>query len=61
MTADAQVRRGSQAGPVADRDLQTGAGLMAIAGVAFVGYGLVFLVWNFVGGGFELGVQTING
>lgn len=31
------------------------------AGVAFIGYGVVFLIWSFVGGGFELGVTTING
>ncbi len=34
---------------------------MAFAGVAFVGYGVVFLVLNFVGGGFELGVSTLDG
>lgn len=34
---------------------------MAFAGIAFVGYGLVFLVRNFAGGKFELGVDTING
>lgn len=44
-----------------DVDLKKGSLLMALAGVAFVGYGLVFLVWNFTGGGFELGVDTING
>jgi cytochrome bd-type quinol oxidase subunit 1 len=34
---------------------------MALAGVAFVGYGVVFLVLNFVGSGFELGVSTLDG
>jgi hypothetical protein len=34
---------------------------MALAGVAFIGYGVVFLVLNFVGGGFELGVNTLAG
>jgi hypothetical protein len=34
---------------------------MAVAGVAFVGYGVVFLALNFVGGGFELGVSTLDG
>ena len=43
------------------RDLRKGALLMAISGVAFIGYGLVFLFWNFVGDGFELGVATLNG
>lgn len=42
-------------------DLRKGSALMALAGIAFIGYGLVFLVWNFAGGGFELGVDTING
>lgn len=41
--------------------LRHGSLLMAITGVAFIGYGVVFLIWNFVGGGFELGVTTING
>lgn len=34
---------------------------MALAGVAFVGYGVVFLARTFVGTGFELGVATLNG
>ena len=42
-------------------DLRTGSLLMAFTGVAFIGYGLVFLIWDLVGGGFELGVDTING
>ena len=41
--------------------LRNGSLLMALAGVAFVGYGIVFLVMNFVGGGFELGVSTLDG
>jgi len=41
--------------------LQNGALLMALAGVAFVGYGVVFLVLDFVGSGFELGVSTLAG
>lgn len=40
---------------------RTGAALMALAGIAFVGYGVVFLVLNFVGSGFELGVSTLSG
>ena len=34
---------------------------MALAGVAFVGYGVAFLLRNFFGSGFELGVDTIGG
>jgi len=41
--------------------LWTGSLLMALAGVAFIGYGIVFLVVNFVGGGFELGVSHLGG
>lgn len=41
--------------------LRNGALLMALAGVAFVGYGIVFLALNFVGSGFELGVSTLDG
>lgn len=48
-----QVEIGSQ--------LRNGSLLMALAGVAFIGYGLVFLVMNFVGSGFELGVSTLDG
>lgn len=42
-------------------NLRKGALLMAIAGVAFIGYGVVFLIRTFAGAGFELGVDTING
>jgi len=34
---------------------------MALAGVAFVGYGVVFPPRTFVGSGFEAGVATLNG
>lgn len=34
--------------------LRIGSLLMALAGIAFIGYGIVFLVLNFVGSGFEL-------
>lgn len=34
---------------------------MALAGIAFIGYGIAFLVLNFVGGGFEIGVSTLDG
>jgi len=41
--------------------LKQGAMLMLIASLAFIGYAAVFLVRNFTGGGFELGVQSLNG
>jgi hypothetical protein len=41
--------------------LSQGAGLMLIASLAFVGYAVVFFFRNFAGGGFELGVTTLNG
>ncbi len=41
--------------------LNQGAVLMLIGGLAFIGYAVVFLFRNFVGGGFELGVDTLNG
>ena len=44
-----------------ESQLRNGSLLMALAGVAFVGYGLVFLVLNFAGSGFELGVSTLGG
>ncbi len=42
-------------------DLNRGALLMSLAGVAFIGYAVVFLMRNFSGSGFELGVDTLNG
>lgn len=41
--------------------LRNGSVLMALAGVAFIGYGVVFLALNFVGSGFEIGVSTLDG
>lgn len=41
--------------------LGAGSLLMALAGIAFIGYGIVFLVLNFVGSGFELGVSHLGG
>jgi len=41
--------------------LNQGAVLMLIGALAFIGYAVVFLFRNFAGGGFELGVQTLNG
>jgi hypothetical protein len=34
---------------------------MLIGALSFIGYGLVFFVRSFVGEGFELGVETLNG
>ncbi|XVH32026.1 hypothetical protein ACNS7O_02260 [Haloferacaceae archaeon DSL9] len=42
-------------------DLRYGAALMALAGIGFVGYGVVFLVLAFFGSGFEIGVATLDG
>ncbi|SFC07856.1 hypothetical protein SAMN05444422_104153 [Halobiforma haloterrestris] len=41
--------------------LRNGSLLMTLAGIGFVGYGVVFLVMNFVGSGFEIGVGTLGG
>lgn len=41
--------------------LNQGAVLMLIGSLAFIGYAVVFLFRNFAGGGFELGVKTLNG
>ncbi|WP_132058803.1 hypothetical protein [Halorussus amylolyticus] len=41
--------------------LRNGSALMALAGVGFIGYGVVFLAMNFVGSGFEIGVSTLGG
>ena len=41
--------------------LNQGAMLMLIGSLAFIGYAVVFLFRNFAGGGFELGVTTLNG
>jgi hypothetical protein len=42
-------------------ELNRGAILMSLAGLAFIGYAAVFLLRNFSGSGFELGVETLNG
>src|ERR1700730_14146896 len=44
-----------------DTGLNQGAILMLIASLAFIGYAVVFLLRNFSGSGFELGVDTLNG
>jgi hypothetical protein len=41
--------------------LRQGAALMVIAALGFIGYAVVFLIRNFAGHGFELGVDTLNG
>lgn len=41
--------------------LRNGSILMALAGIAFIGYGVIFIVLNFVGTGFEIGVSTLAG
>src|SRR5262249_45270018 len=41
--------------------LKQGALLMLIGSLAFIGYAVVFLFRNYAGGGFELGVETLNG
>lgn len=41
--------------------LRTGAIVMLIGAVSFIGYAVVFFFRNFIGTGFELGVDTING
>jgi uncharacterized protein YacL len=53
VVAEDQVELGS--------NLRIGSLLMTLAGVAFLGYGIVFLMMNFVGGGFELGVSHLSG
>ena len=44
-----------------DSGLRLGAQLMLIASLAFIGYAIVFFIRNFGGGGFELGVDSLNG
>ena len=61
MTTTTRPTHRSKTHGTAKADLRRGATLMAAAGLAFVGYGLVFLVRDLAGGGFELGVESING
>jgi len=42
------------------RTLDTGAGLMALAALAFIGYAVVFFFRSFAGSGFEIGVATLG-
>ena len=39
-----------------DRSLALGAGLMALAGIGFIGYGIIFFVRNFTDSFLELGI-----
>lgn len=41
--------------------LRSGAIVMLIGALSFIGYAVVFFFRNFTGTGFELGVETING
>jgi len=41
--------------------LESGSILMLLGALSFVGYGIVFFFRSFLGTGFELGVDTING
>jgi hypothetical protein len=41
--------------------LRNGAGLMVLGALIFLVYAVVFLIRALAGGGFELGVQTLNG
>ncbi|MFC4550105.1 MULTISPECIES: hypothetical protein [Halorussus] len=61
MATEQPVAREQQQRIEIDSQLRNGSLLMALAGVAFVGYGIVFLALNFVGSGFELGVSTLDG
>lgn len=54
MTATATTRTQSRSVP--ETRLRTGSGLMALAGVAFIGYAVVFFVRNFTDAFLELGI-----
>lgn len=61
MTAQYQPTESTEREIHHEGSLRIGSLLMALAGVAFVGYGVAFLWRNFFGSGFELGVGTIGG
>jgi hypothetical protein len=42
----------------ADSRLRTGSAIMALAGVGFIGYGVIFFILNFTGSGLELGIGS---
>lgn len=54
MTATATTRQQSRS--VDEARLRTGSGLMALAGLAFIGYAVVFFVRNFTDAFLELGI-----
>lgn len=47
--------------PSENPSLRAGALVMLIGALSFIGYAVVFFFRNFLGTGFELGVETING
>ncbi|WP_135305175.1 hypothetical protein [Haloarcula amylovorans] len=61
MATEQSIADERQEQPELGSQLRNGSLLMALAGIAFIGYGIVFLVLNFVGSGFELGVSTLDG
>lgn len=61
MSTQQAVTDNEQAQVAVGSPLWNGSLLMALAGAAFIGYGIVFLVMNFVGSGFELGVSHLDG
>ncbi|MBX0326043.1 hypothetical protein EGH21_23820 [Halomicroarcula sp. F13] len=61
MATEQSIADERQEQPELETTLRSGSLLMALAGVAFIAYGVVFLVLNFVGSGFELGVSTLDG
>lgn len=48
----------STVGVDTDRTVRVGAGLMAVAGLGFVGYGIIFFVRNFTDAFLELGITA---
>lgn len=50
MASTEQAIRDEPADIELNAKLHNGSALMALAGVGFIGYGVVFLVLNFVGG-----------
>ncbi len=47
--------------PTDNSSLRLGSVVMLIGALSFIGYAVVFFFRNFMGTGFELGVDTING
>lgn len=61
MATDHESPERHESGVETGTSLRNGSILMALGGLGFVGYGLVFLVLAFFGDGFELGVSTLDG